>query len=154
MAGKSSPIAGPTGGKSCLPEITAAPAAAPIARIKVRRDFLKAAQGGRVATDAFILQAVRQGPTPTRARVGFTVTKKIGNAVTRNRARRRLKEAARQVLPLYAQHGTDYVLVGRRGALTRPMAVLMADLAAALRRVNQQGDKAAPSRKSRKGADQ
>jgi ribonuclease P protein component len=69
-------------------------------------------------------------------RVGFTVTKKVGDAVRRNRAKRRLREVARAVLPLYGVGGTDYVLIGRDGTLTRPFADLIADLKTALRKVH------------------
>jgi ribonuclease P protein component len=69
-------------------------------------------------------------------RVGFTVTKKVGDAVRRNRAKRRLREVARAVLPLYAVGGTDYVLIGRDATLTRPFADLIEDLKTALRKVH------------------
>jgi ribonuclease P protein component len=69
-------------------------------------------------------------------RVGFTVTKKVGDAVRRNRAKRRLREVARAVLPLYAVEGTDYVLIGRDATLTRPFADLIEDLKMALRKVH------------------
>jgi ribonuclease P protein component len=66
------------------------------------------------------------------ARFGFTVTKKLGNAVTRNRMRRRLKEVVRLVAPTRARAGCDYVLIAREAAATRPFAALEQDLAAAL----------------------
>lgn len=69
-------------------------------------------------------------------RVGFTVTKKVGDAVRRNRAKRRLREVARAVLPLYGVGGTDYVLIGRDATLTRPFADLIEDLKTALRKVH------------------
>jgi ribonuclease P protein component len=65
-------------------------------------------------------------------RVGFTTSRKVGNAVLRNRARRRLKAAAQKVLPLYAVPGNDYVLVARRETLTRPFDGLLCDLETAL----------------------
>ena len=77
----------------------------------------------------FTLQSrVREGAAAEGARVGFTVTKKIGNAVVRNRVRRRLKEALRAAWPLEAPGGRDYVLVARREALTRQFAALIGDL--------------------------
>jgi ribonuclease P protein component len=69
----------------------------------------------------------------SRLRLGFTVTKKVGNAVTRNRARRRLKEAARLTLPSLGAAGWDLVLIGRDGTITRPFALLVDDLRGALR---------------------
>lgn len=65
-------------------------------------------------------------------RVGFTVTRKVGSAVTRNRARRRLREAARAVLPEAAVPGCDYVLIARSGTLTRPYPQLLGDLKSAM----------------------
>jgi ribonuclease P protein component len=64
------------------------------------------------------------------------VTKKIGNAVVRNRAKRRLREVARAVLPLYGTPGHDYVLIGRDATLTRPFTSLIDDLKQALRKVH------------------
>lgn len=85
----------------------------------------------------FVLQAA---PAPADlaspvARVGFTVSRKVGNAVVRNRVRRRLREVARQIIPGRAQAGLDYVLVGRQGALKRDFAVLKDELVEALRRL-------------------
>jgi ribonuclease P protein component len=77
-----------------------------------------------------VLQALMPAGTdePRPARFGFTVTKKIGNAVVRNRIRRRLREAVRLVGASRAVPGTDYVLIGRRAALTLPFARLVSDL--------------------------
>lgn len=69
-------------------------------------------------------------------RFGFTVTKKTGNSVERNRIRRRLREAVRRMAPLDAKPGFDYVLVGRRDALQLPFLDLTSDLAAAFKRVH------------------
>jgi ribonuclease P protein component len=68
--------------------------------------------------------------------VGFTVTKQTGNAVERNRIRRRLREAARAILPQTARPGFDYVLVARRSALTAPFDTMLADLERAMARVH------------------
>jgi ribonuclease P protein component len=68
-------------------------------------------------------------------RVGFTASRKVGNAVTRNRAKRRLREAAANVLPRHGRQGTDYVLIARAGTAERPFPALIADLQSALRRI-------------------
>jgi ribonuclease P protein component len=74
-------------------------------------------------------------PLPSSIRVGFTTSRKVGNAVARNRARRRLREAARLLLAEAAAPGRDYVLIGRRATLQRPFPLLLADLESALRRL-------------------
>lgn len=73
-----------------------------------------------------------QGPSPDRLRVGFTATRKIGGAVVRNRCKRRLREAARRLLPLHGQPGHDYVFVARASLVTRPWDRLLDDVKNAL----------------------
>ena len=109
------------------------PSAAPrLARLKKRREFLRAAsRGKRAAKLGLVLQALAL-PEPS-LRLGFTVTKKIGNAVIRNRARRRLKEAVRLTLPDMGLSGWDLVLIGRDATAERPFPLLIEDLRAALR---------------------
>lgn len=100
--------------------------------LKDRRDFLRAACARRVATPAFILQA-RQRDDDGPTRVGFTCSKKVGNAVARNRAKRRLREVARHVLSRQGAPATDYVFVGRATVTAnRPFADLIRDCEAAL----------------------
>jgi ribonuclease P protein component len=91
------------------------PGAFSVSVLRNRPDFLKAAQARRAHMPAFLLQArERREGEAEGIRVGFTCSKKVGNAVARNRAKRRLREIARLVLPLEGRPGWDYVLVGRK----------------------------------------
>ena len=113
-------------------------------RLRRRSDFLRIAAGRRkwvapgliLQTAAFVpeVPASPQAP-PEGIRVGFTATRKIGNAVIRNRARRRLKAAAAAVMPLHARPGFDYVLIARAETPKRVYAALLGDLETALRRL-------------------
>lgn len=103
-------------------------------RLKKRAEFLTAAKGVRIPRRGFVLQAIHRkedGNGP--ARVGFTVTKKVGNAVVRNRIKRRLRELARLYGPEHMADGHDYVLIGRRAALHLDFDHLRADLVGAIR---------------------
>ena len=104
-------------------------------RLKRRTDFRAAATGERASSSAFVLQARRRGDHGN-VRVGFTVSKQVGNAVERNRVRRRLREIVRLTPAAALQAGHDYVLVGRRAALAAPFAKVMRELDAALLRVH------------------
>jgi ribonuclease P protein component len=106
--------------------------------MKRRADFLAAATGVRVHAAPFLMQA-RDRRDRGVARVGFTVTKKTGSAVERNRIRRRLRAAADAVLPRSARAGFDYVLVARRPALTEPFDTILRDLERAVARVHSAG---------------
>lgn len=123
-----------------------------VGRLKKRPDFLKvAAARAKRVTPGLILQARRRpatrrsdgdaGPEPAlpEVRVGFTVSRKVGNAVQRNRARRRLRAAAGAVLPEFGRAGTDYVLIGRKSTLERPYAALLQDLRDALQSLEGKG---------------
>jgi ribonuclease P protein component len=107
-------------------------------RLKQRADFLAAATGTKVPAAAFVLQA-RKRADDGPVRFGFTVSKKVGNAVERNRVRRRLKEIVR-LADLNRLHalsniaGHDYVLIGRRAALKLPFERMTGDFEGALRR--------------------
>jgi len=119
-------------------------------RLKKRADFVRAAKGARVTARAFALQArKRQTDDLIGARVGFTVTKKTGNSVVRNRIRRRLREAVRlgQALSLRPDH--DYVLIARRDALTMDFPALGRELEQALQKLNDPKRAAAGSRPNR-----
>jgi ribonuclease P protein component len=104
-------------------------------RLTRRTDFLAAARGWRASGSAFVVQARRRaedGP----ARIGFTVSRQVGNAVERNRVRRRLREMVRLSEGGGMHGGHDYVLIGRRAALAAPFGELRQDLDAALRRIH------------------
>ena len=104
----------------------------PIERLKRRPDFLAAAKAASCARGAVVLQARDRADDQSLVRVGFTATKKIGGAVVRNRAKRRLREAARRLVPLLAKPGHDYVFIARGGAPTRPWERLLDDVKSAL----------------------
>lgn len=121
-----------------------------LARLTRRSEFLRTASARRKwVTPGVIVQARSRRPGEALAagaaddeqvRVGLTVSRKVGNAVTRNRARRRLRALARELLPEQGRPRTDYVLIGRRETPTRPAADLRSDIETALRRVNDQID--------------
>jgi ribonuclease P protein component len=114
----------------------------PVLRLKRRPEFLAvAATGQRWVAPAFVLQV---GPrsadgaeSPAAVGLGFTASRRIGKAVARNRARRRLVAAARSVVPAAATPGYNYVIVARAAVLTCPFPQLLEDLATAFRRVLQ-----------------
>jgi ribonuclease P protein component len=108
-------------------------------RLRKRSDFLEAAKGRRWATASLVLQARRRRDDGA-IRVGFTTTRKVGGAVDRNRARRRLREAARRVIPERGKPGYDYVVIGRRDTLTSSFADMLDDLATALDKVHRHRD--------------
>ena len=101
-------------------------------RLKRRAEFLLlAAKGRKAPMPGLVLQALRRGDDGP-ARLGFTVTKRVGNAVVRNRTRRRLKEAARLNLTEQPLAGVDLVLIGREATRGRAFVALRQDLRRAL----------------------
>jgi ribonuclease P protein component len=105
-----------------------------VERLRQRADFLAAATGAKVPTAAFVLQ-VRKRADSGPIRVGFTVSRKVGTAVERNRVRRRLKEIVRLSAATGLSRGHDYVLIGRRAALSLPFESITEDFNRALRRL-------------------
>jgi ribonuclease P protein component len=112
-----------------------------IRRLLIRREFLDAARKGRKSvTPGIVLQALKRGAPPSdenadQVGLGLTASKKVGRAVERNRARRRLRALAYEVLPDQAVGGVDYVLIARGATVTRPYDALRADLRQALKRL-------------------
>ncbi|WP_209009287.1 ribonuclease P protein component [Pseudovibrio japonicus] len=100
--------------------------------LKKRSEFLTVAKGGRTARRAFVLQAAKTR-SDGAPRMGYTVTKKTGNSVERSRIKRRLRAAVASLDLDIAQTGADYVLVGRRAALSQPFEELLKDLRGSVR---------------------
>jgi len=118
-----------------------------LGRVRKRPEFVRITrQGQKAVAKSVILQSLKRDPAGGEcssanlaheklaepARIGFTVSKKVGNAVQRNRAKRRLREAVREIMPTRAKAGFDYVLIGRAATLERPWQDLLRDLNKAL----------------------
>ncbi|WP_119303443.1 ribonuclease P protein component [Dongia deserti] len=123
-----------------------------IGRLKRRAEFLQVAAANRKWVAPGLILQVRRQPSPetesddapravrpkvVRApvRVGFTASRKVGNAVQRNRARRRLRAVANEVLDVHAEPGTDFVLIARPATVDRNYQALVGDLVAGLKRL-------------------
>jgi ribonuclease P protein component len=120
-----------------------------IERLKKRADFLACARAPSCARGAVVVQARPRDGNPDQAplvRAGFTATKRIGGSVTRNRAKRRMREAARLLLPDLARPGFDYVFIARGGVTTRPWERLLDDVKSALIRLAADRDSSAQIR--------
>jgi len=135
MTSPGASVAGARAGAAAPPAVSVC-----VRTLTRRADFLRAARARRRAMPGFVLQARQRSADEQDAcaiRVGFTCSKKVGNAVARNRAKRRLRAIARDMLPMHGRPGWDYVLIGRHEATaTRGIADLAADLRMALGRIH------------------
>lgn len=115
------------------------PMLATVARLKKRPEFLRVAATRKKWVAASLILQVRRRPeteiSEANARVGFTVSRKVGNAVRRNRVRRRLRAAAEQLMPEHASRDYDYVIIGRAGTARRAFSALLNDLETALKKM-------------------
>lgn len=130
--------AGPRDASGFRPSLDAA--AHPLVTLRKRAEFLAVRGGARWAGAAFVLEAKARRTTdgPAGPRFGFTVTKRLGVAVVRNRIRRRLREALRTGGMAGAKAGFDYVIIARQAALRRPFTALVGDFRQALAKVHRQ----------------
>lgn len=106
-----------------------------LATLKKRSEFLRVRGGGRYSGPAFVMEGVKRSGNADGARFGFTITKKLGGAVVRNRMRRRLKAALSEVAAEQADSAFDYVIVARPPALDRSFVDLRTDFLAAFERI-------------------
>ncbi|RAK57814.1 ribonuclease P protein component [Phenylobacterium deserti] len=117
-----------------------ADAAFPIERLKKRADFLLCAQAPSCAKGAVVVQARARPDGEPLVRTGFTATKRIGGAVDRNLAKRRMREAARLLVAQHGRAGYDYVFIARGGVTKRPWPRLLDDMKSALIRLAAERD--------------
>ncbi len=108
-------------------------------RLRRRADFKAASSGARAHAGLLTLQARDRADADPLVRIGFTITRKVGNAVVRNRIRRRLRDATPRVAAETARSGHDYVIVARRGLVDAPFEAMLSELAAAFKRVHKAG---------------
>jgi len=136
------PPMAPLTGSNAAPGAALAVSAFETSVLTKRADFLRAAKAQRLVTTGFLIQARARDQDEAAApliRVGFTCSKKVGNAVARNRAKRRLREIARLIIPFHGIGGWDYVLIGRAGKTAdHPFAQMQQDLVQALKTIHGQ----------------
>ncbi len=124
-------------GRSCSDSRTSQPRpqkALRLITVSKRRDFLAANSAKRAPGPGFVLLVRERADGDIVKRLGITVTKKIGNAVVRNRMKRRFRALAREMLPENGLVGADHILIGRAGGVERNFVLLKAELAKALKR--------------------
>jgi len=124
--------------------------------MRKRADFLRAQKGRRHSLTSLTLETCASPAAvakPGVARIGFTASRKVGGAVARNRAKRRLRAAAAATLPLLAREGHDYVLIARTATLSRPFADLTRDLTKALTAAHDASDRAHGTAGTRKNGE-
>jgi ribonuclease P protein component len=135
-------MSGPAMSPNTPPDLTRGPPHGRIPTLKRRSEFLRIRGGGRWSSPAFVLEGKPRDPStggksaPTGPRFGFTITKQTGNAVERNRMRRRLKAAISALKAEHARPDYDYVVVARRPVLDNAFPSLVADLTKAFARVH------------------
>lgn len=136
MAEKSLMPVVPVDGKNSAPDnadVNAEPSV--FVGMQHRRDFLAAAKARKTVTEGLILQNRARHDDSNVIRIGYTASKKVGNAVVRNRAKRRMRALAREILPTNGVVGSDYVLIARRATTTQlPFETLRRDLLSAIER--------------------
>ena len=131
------PVAHGNGGRTQGAERAPGPRPQEAQRLNIlrkRSDFLAANAGRRAATPGFVLLVRNREDGDPSKRVGFTVSKKVGGAVVRNRMKRRFRALAREILPVGGHAGSDHVMIGRSGGIERDFGLLREDLAKALER--------------------
>jgi len=112
--------------------------------LRKRKDFIAIRAGRRQHSPSFVLQIRERGEDNLSAegvRIGYTVTKKTGNAVERNRIKRRMRAAVHQIMQIYARRAHDYVLIGKRAALNTEFETMVGELGSSLSRVHRNSNK-------------